>query len=211
MRLLPALAVILVMSAAAFVHAEPRSVYGPQAPGDVAFVRVVNAIAGKTPVQVDLGATRYDQLGFAEVSPYRPVVPDIYQIRAAGHEQEIIPKSGRYYTIVCAPKGIHVLEDVAHTDPARAQLFLYNVSSLPRVDLKTADGKTSVIYDVLPHKSGQVVVNAIAVAFAVFSDGALVGEVGDPGLERGSSFSVFVLDGEASVTVFAARVRVLGK
>ncbi len=78
MRLFPVLTVILVISAAAFVHAQSRSVYGPQVPGDVAFVRVVNAIAVKNPVQVDLGATRYDKLGFAEVSPYRPVVPCIY-------------------------------------------------------------------------------------------------------------------------------------
>jgi alginate O-acetyltransferase complex protein AlgF len=177
----------------------------------VAFVRVVNATAGKTPIQVDLGATRYDKLGFAEVSPYRPIVPDIYQIRAADHEEEIIPKIGLYYTVVCAPKGIYITEDLPHTDPARAQLFLYNFSSFPRVDLKTADGKTSVISAVAPHQYEQVVVNAISVSFAVFSGGTRLGEVGDLDLERGSSFSVFVLDGEAFAIVFAVKAQVLGK
>lgn len=210
-RLRTVLAIILVVFSAAFVNAGPKSVYGLQAPGDVAFVRVVNATAGKTPIQVDLGATRYDKLGFAEVSSYRAVIPDIYQIRAADYEKEIIPKIGLYYTIICAPKGIHIIEDVTHTDPARAQLFLYNVSSFPHVDLRTADGKTIVISGISPHQYGQVVVNAISVSFAVFSGGTRLGEVGDLGLERGSSFSVFVLDGEASAIVFAVKAQVLGK
>ena len=199
------------MLSSSFVEAGPKSVYGLQAPGNVAFVRVVNAVAGKTSIQVELGATRYHTLDFAEVSPYRPVVPDIYQIRAVDYETEIIPKVGLYYTIVCAPTGIHIIEDVPHTDPARAQLFLYNISSFPQVDLKTADGKIIVISGISPHQYGQVVVNAISVSFAVFSGGTRLGAVGDLGLERGSSFSVFVLDGESSAIVFAVKARVLGK
>ncbi len=193
------------------LSAQSRSVYGPEVPGSDAFVRVVNAVEGSPALVVELGATTFDPLRFAAVSPYRPVTPDIYQLEADGNSVEIIPKSGSYYTVVCGRKAITVLEDQAHTDPARAQLFLYNFSALPTVELKTADGKTAVIPAVAPGASGMRVVNAVSVALAVWSGASRVGAVGDMGLARGSSFSVFVLAGASSVRIVAVKAAVAVK
>jgi alginate O-acetyltransferase complex protein AlgF len=201
-------AIFVALCAGAPASGETRSVYGPEVPGDAAFVRLVNAIPGKVPLEIELGATRYKPLGWATASPYRPVTPDIYQLEASGHEGEIIAKSGRYYTIVCAPAGISIYEDPAHTDPARAQLFLYNLSPLAKIDLRTADGKTGVISGVGPRSSGLAVVNAVRVPLAVFSNGTSIAGLGDLGLTRGSSFSVFVLAGDPSPLVFSVKARV---
>jgi alginate O-acetyltransferase complex protein AlgF len=206
MKTASALGILLALSTLA--AAESRSVYGPQVPGDTAFVRLVNAIPGKVPLAIELGATRYGPLGWAKTSPYRPVTPDIYQLEAAGNEGEIIAKSGRYYTIVCTPTAVSIYEDPAHTDPARAQLFLYNLSTLPRIDLRTADGKSTVIAGVRPSSFGLAVVNAVRVPLAVFSNGASFAGLGDLGLVRGSSFSVFVLAADPSPLVFTVRARV---
>jgi alginate O-acetyltransferase complex protein AlgF len=202
---------LVILSVPGTVSADTKSVYGPETPGNSAFVRFVNAVPGKPPIELDLGATRFDALGYAEVSPYRPVTPDIYQLEAAGQEKEVIPRSGVYYTIVCAPKAIVVLEDPPHVDPARAQLFLYNFSPLPKVDLKTADGKTGVIPAVAPATAGMKTVNAAAVSLAVFSGDRRLSLLGDLGLQRGSSFSIFVLGENASPSVFAVKARVVAE
>ncbi|MCX7039326.1 MAG: alginate O-acetyltransferase AlgF [Spirochaetes bacterium] len=206
MRFVTALALAILVAAP--ICAGTRSVYGPEVPGDAAFVRIVNGVPGSTPLASELGATLFDPLAYAEVSPYRAVTPDIYLFSAAGEEQEIIPLSGRYYTVAVLPGAVVVLEDPAHTDPARAQLFLYNFSSLPSADLATADGKTRVIATVLPRSSGLAVVNAVAASLAVTSGGARVKLIGDLGLARGSSFSVFVLGGGSAAVVFTAKARV---
>lgn len=206
MKAAVALGILLALSTLA--AAETRSVYGPPVPGDAAFVRIVNAIPGKALLEIELGATRFVPLGWAKASPYRPVTPDIYQLEAAGNEGEIIAKSGRYYTVACTPTGISIYEDPAHTDPARAQLFLYNLSALPLMDLRTADGKSRVISGVSPRSAGTAIVNAVRVSLAVFSNGASIAGLGDLGLARGSSFSVFVLAADPSPMVFTVKARV---
>lgn len=206
MRFVNSLALLILVAVPVF--AGTRSVYGPEVPGDAALVRIVNAVPGSSPLQAELGATSFDPLPYAQISPYRTVTPDIYLFSAAGVEQEIIPLSGRYYTVAVLPGAIVVLEDPAHTDPARAQLFLYNFSLLSRIDLATADGKTSVIAGVRSRSSGLAVVNAVAAPLAVMSGGSRVKAIGDLGLARGSSFSVFVLGGESTTAVFTAKARV---
>ena len=211
MRGLAAFPLIALLAAPISASAQTRSVYGPEVPGSSAFVRVVNALPAVPSLALELGATEFAPLPFAGVSPYRPVTPDIYQVEAGGSAAEIIPKSGTYYTVVCGPKGITVLEDPAHVDPARAQVFLYNMSSLPALDLKTADGKTAVISGVRPGASGVKVVNAVSVSLAVWNGATRVGAVGDLGLARGSSFSVFVLTSGSALRVIAVKATVAAK
>ena len=109
MRLVTALALVILVAMP--VCAGTRSVYGPEVPGDAAFVRILNVVPGSSPLEPEVGATVFDPLAYAEVSPYRAVTPDIYLFSAAGEEQEIIPLSGRYYTVAVLPNAIVVLED----------------------------------------------------------------------------------------------------
>jgi alginate O-acetyltransferase complex protein AlgF len=199
---------LAALLAPAPARADTRSVYGPEVPGNSAFARFVNAIPGSSAEEFQLGATGFDALKYGAVSPYKPVTPDIYQISAAGRDVEIIPKSGLYYTIICSPQAITVLEDPAHVDPARAQVFLYNLSTVPSLDLKTADGKTGVILGVRSGASGVKVVNAVAVSLAVWNAGTRVASVGNLGLARGSSFSVFAIGGGQPL-VFAVKATVV--
>lgn len=202
------LAAALATAPAAPAPAAGRSVYGPETPGDSAFVRVVHASPGSPALEPELGSTRFGSLSYAQATAYRPVAPDIYQFSAGSLEQELIPVSGRYYTIALLPGAVVVLEDPAHTDPARAQVFLYNLSTIPRVDLATADGKTAVVAGVAPRASGMVVVNAVSARLAVRGAGSQVAAIGDLGLSRGSSFSVFVLGSASSPSVFTLRAAV---
>jgi alginate O-acetyltransferase complex protein AlgF len=206
-RTVAVLALVVAVLAPASAAAQ-QSVYGPEVAGNTAFVRFVNALPGASPQSFELGATTFDALAYAAVSPYRPVTPDIYQLDISDNQLEIIPEAGTYYTILCTPKGISALKDPTHVDAARAQLFLYNVGSFASLDLKTADGKTGVIMGVKPNASGVKVVNAVSASLAVWNGAKRVAALGALALSRGSSFSVFVIGDGAGAKVFAVKASV---
>jgi alginate O-acetyltransferase complex protein AlgF len=139
------------------------------------------------------------------VTPYRPVLPDIYLLRAGGQELELIPQVRHYYTLALTAEGIRVYEDVEHTDPARAQLVLYNLLPRQKVELKTADGRTPVIAAVSPGEAGRVNVNAVPVSLGVFGTVGPLAMLGDPGLRRGASYSVFVFQGDSAPEALCAK------
>jgi len=192
---------LAALGAAVCAPAVAQTLYGAAAPPGAAYVRVFRAAAGAPGRALILGATRFQVQEPGSVTPYRPVSPDVYQVRSDGHSAEIIPGVGRYYTVALTRQGIRVVEDPAHTDPARAQLVLYNLSSLQRVELRSEDGRTRVIPPLAAGEAGRVTVNAVPVRLAVFADGEMLEAARDPGLGRGSSYSAFVFeeDGRARV------------
>ncbi|HET6486349.1 MAG TPA: alginate O-acetyltransferase AlgF [Spirochaetia bacterium] len=201
-------AAVLAFGVTSSLAAAPGSVYGPSAPGDSAFVRVVNALKSVPSLRADLGATRFQDVSYGAASAYLPVAPDVYLVRVAGLELEVIAKTRTYYTVAFTSGGILLFEDATHTDPARAQLFLYNLTSIDPIDLKTSDGKTTVIKGVRPGTSGVKVVNAVSATLAVYSGGTRVGAPAVLALKRGSSFGVFVLGESARPTVFSVQAEV---
>jgi alginate O-acetyltransferase complex protein AlgF len=184
------------------------TLYGTQAPKDAAFVRLFRATDGGG--SLELGAGRFDPPR-GGVTPYRPVPPDIYLLRTGGRETELIPKVGRYYTLALTPEGIRIFEDVEHTDPARAQMVLYNLLPLDRVDLKTAEGRTTVIAGVGPGEAGRMNVNAVPVKLGVFVAAGPLAMVGDPGLKRGASYSVFVFESGPAPEIVCAKAELAQK
>jgi hypothetical protein len=177
------------------------TLYGTQAPKDAAFVRFFRAVAGDP---LEVGARRFDPPPGA-VTPYRPVVPDIYLLRSGSQELELIPQVRRYYTLALTAEGLSLFEDVEHTDPARAQLVLYNLLPRESVELKTADGRATVIAAVGPGKAGRLNVNPVPVRLGVFGAGGPLAVLGDPGLRRGASYSVFVFQGGSGPEVLCAK------
>ena len=177
------------------------TLYGTQAPKDAAFVRVFRAVEGQP---LEVGARRFDPPRGA-VTAYRPVLPDIYLLQAGGQELELIPRVRRYYTVALTAEGIRLFEDLEHGDPARAQLVLYNLLPRERLELKTEDGRTVVIAAVGPGQAGRVNVNPVPVRLGVFGSGGPPGLLGDPGLRRGASYSLFVFPGGQAAELLWAK------
>jgi hypothetical protein len=198
-------AILLCLLAAGSAGAD--TLYGTQAPKDAAFVRVFRAVEGG-PVQV--GARRFDPPR-GGVTPYRPVLPDIYLLRIGGQELELIPKVRHYYTLALTAAGLSVFEDVEHTDPARAQLVLYDLLPEQEVELKTEDGRTVVVAAVGPGEAGRVNVNPVPVRLGVFGRTGPLLAIGDPGLRRGASYSVFVFPGGPAPQVLCAKAELAEK
>jgi hypothetical protein len=210
--LLHSLVVMLVLLALP-VGAQDGGLYGSGAPDDAAFVRLVHASPGDGAVATSLGDTELGPIEHGAVTPYRPVATGLFTVRLAGGSAELVARNGAYYTIALLPDRLLVFEDPEHTDPAQAQLFLYNLRAEGEVGLRAAERETEIIPPVAPGASRQVAVTPVAVELAVYRGDTQLAMVGDPGLERGESYSVFVVaaDGDGDHgprTVFVEQARI---
>ena len=194
------IAVLLLLPGLAAAQSSD-GLYGAGAPDDAAFVRLVNGVDDGPLAEVWVGATRFEPVAPLSASQYRPVSPGIHQISVGGESEELIPRRAKYYSVVVSENGLHILEDSAHTRPDRAQIFLYNFSDVSPMALRTADGSTAVIGDVASGTSSVVEVNPVPLEFALFHSVELVAAIGDPGLERGQSYSVFVFGRQGQLRV----------
>jgi alginate O-acetyltransferase complex protein AlgF len=175
--------------------------YAPAPPADAAFVRVIHALPEAEAVSTTVGDTTYGELSFAQVSPYRVVLQGARTLTAGNARQDLEVQAGKFYSLAITPSGVVVLEDGSSTNRAKALLLLYNLSDLPTVDLKTADGKTDVLLGVTPGTETSVEVNGITVDLAVSSEGNVLQEFPGVKLERGAAYSALVLGTAAAPTV----------
>ena len=191
------------------VFGDEPALYGSTISPDFAVVRVVYGNIEGSSVHVEIGVLDYGILDPGEAGDYRPIAPGLHIIQADLLMGELIAQPGQYSTIVVTESRIFVIEDPEHRDPARAQLFLYNLtSSYQTLSLKTADGNTTVVENVPPGNADEAVVNPVSVEIAVYHDDDFLEEVDGLGLRRGGSYSVFVFEENdlIMITVVSARV-----
>lgn len=200
-----AIALALAVTAVSRPGAQSRSIYGAGLDEGAAMVRLVNAGA-PAPASVSVGAAELVAARPGDATPYRQAAPDIYMLGDGTSALEFLPEPGGWYTIVASPSGLVVFSDQRHRDPAKAQLYLYNLSRAP-VELRTADGSTKALGPVQSAASAQVAVNAVKIALAVYSGGAK--KAGDLPivLERGASYAVFAWEGAAGLSSFIVKAR----
>jgi hypothetical protein len=188
---------MLIAGALALLLAAPLwaqdGLYGSGAPDDAAFVRIIHATEGAGDVSPSIGDAEFGPLAYTDVSPYRPVATGLFTVSLGSEEVELVAKNGVYYTIAVTPSGATLFEDPEHTDPAESQLFLYNLLAEAPARLYAAGRGTEVIAPVQAGASSQVAINPVAVELVVSVNNEDVANVGDPGLERGQSYSVFVI------------------
>ena len=186
--------------------------YGPTESDD-AMVRVVHAVEDSSLLPVDLGATSFGRVGFGDVTPYRPVFPGMFVLRAEGREFSFNPKSGSYYSLVYGPEGFLLLEDEIHYDPARAQVALYNLTEFDSLRLEAfsrnnPDQRTAVVAAVPAGGADRRVLNPAPVSFAVVADGNDLAAFESIPLSRGGSVSVLVMGSSEAVHVVIAEASV---
>lgn len=184
------LLVAALVLVAPLATAQTRSVYGSGVDEDAALVRFVNAGSS------DAGSKRLGAQVFAagargSATPYKPVYPDVYVFEAGGRNFEFLPESGAFYTIALVEGGAVVFRDEKHADPAKAQLYFYQLGPGSGASLMTADGKVAVTPSLAYGRSAQVAVNAVAARLAVFAGPDRASGELAVSLERGASFAVF--------------------
>ncbi len=109
--------------------------------------------------------------------------------------------AGKFYSAVWNGKAFKLLTDASADDRAKALITVYNLSSVPAIDLKTADGKLSVVSGVKPGESGNRAVNGITVDLAVFSGSKALATFKGAALERGNAYAIVLTRDGFSMTL----------
>ena len=199
--------------------AQTGNLYGSGTSDSTVLVRLINAQESRSAV-LRLGQARLEAPAPGSMTSYHAIAADIYILRYEGTSREFIPRRGMLYTLVAAgSRGLLILEDEAHNDPARAQIYAYNMSfdstglSAAGVSIKTADGQLEVFKTLVPGSSSFRAVNAVRVQLAVFkSDGRRVSTPFELNLARGSSTTVLLLPGAGEVVeVFTVLADIAGR
>ena len=172
--------------------------YATAPPPDSAFVRVINATAA--PLSATLGS-KAATAPKAGISTYIVVPQGKVAARVGSASSTLAVAAGKFYSAVWNGKAFKLMTDVSADDRAKAQLTVYNLSTRPALDLKTADGKLSVVSGVKPGESGNRAVNGITVDLAVFGGSKALATFKGAALERGNAYAIVVTDSGSSMTV----------
>jgi hypothetical protein len=187
----PAALAASVLLAFAAVAAQP-GLYGPEAPADAAWVRIVNATAaGGMAVRVADGATVVLPWGgatrYAQVSPGRVNV-DVGGVQL---ELEVGPES--FTTVAATPAGAVSVADPALRDVSRGLLGLLNLTDRP-LTLRVPDG-TVVVADVPPAAHEALAVAEATTGLLVTDGDEVVLRLEPRAFERGVAHAVVVFAG----------------
>lgn len=189
---------ICALSVSTAVAQDLQGLYAPAPPPDSAFVRLLNATSA--PLKATLGG-KDATAPKTGIGTYL-VIPQGSVVLKSGSVSVSAPVvAGKFYSAVWTGKTFKLMTDSSADDRAKALLTVYNLSKAPALDLKTADGKLSVVSGVKPGQSGSRAVNGITVDLAAFSGAKAVATFKGVALERGNAYAIVVTDAGSSLTV----------
>jgi alginate O-acetyltransferase complex protein AlgF len=169
--------------------------YAPPPPADAAYVRAIGAGS-----MVSLGssvmAVPSNSISEGGAGTYSLVTQGKY----GEGQQALEVKAGRYYSVVSKPTQ-KLLEDPIASDPAKALLVFYNLTSKPGLSLKTADGKTEIIAATAPASLGSRSVNALKVGFGLADANSVLATTPVQQLERGQAYSLIAQEEEGKLAL----------
>lgn len=177
----------LVAALAASAGAQDAGLYGKAADPNASFVRVVAfdqqsaTIAGR-PVSPGQG-----------VSPYVNVDPGSVEVSSGGKNAVVEVEPGKYYTMTIGADGERLFTDIVKSDPAKAQLYLYNLSDIPNVDLFVPAAKALALKGVAAGQSKDVALKApLSLAFQAQKDGTAVASIDAIDIKRKAGYSIVI-------------------
>ena len=198
---LPLLTAVLLAIGAALAQG---SLYGPEAPADVAFLRVLNASSER--VDAAVGAGEAAALPPGAGTPYAPVPTDDARFEATrpgSDEAETASPTldaEAFATLLVTDDGVRVLQDEVLRDISRGLLVFVNATGAP-LSLRTADG--TVVFEEVGDDPASRTITGAEAAFEVVDPAT--GEV-VAGLEartygRGAAHTILVREGADGLAV----------
>ena len=168
--------------------------YAAAPPAGSAFVRLVNAQPGSAALDASIGGKSAGKVAFGEASAYVVVPQGDREADFAGKgKQGFAVAAGGFYTVALTPGGVVVVNDGTNTNLAKALVSLYNFSGKPTLDLKTADGATTVVAGVAGGTAGSRAVNPLTVGFVATSGADVLYTQPQVTLDRGAAYSLIVM------------------
>lgn len=182
---------LLCLSVIGQAEAQDAGLYGKVMDPMASFVRVVSLEA---PASVIGGTSVNSQQG---ISPYVNVEPGKVEISAGTRSSRVDVEPGSFYTLAVTASGARVFKDDVKNDPAKAQVYLYNLSDLDGVDLFVPAAKVAAVEAVPSGSSKDVALRApLSLAFEIRKDGRALAPPFTIDLKRRSGYTV-ILSGTA--------------
>jgi hypothetical protein len=200
---IPLIVTIAIVALLATSVSVGQGLYGPDAPRDASYVRLVNA-ASSEPIVASLGGSDWDPLGFAEISPYRLLQPGEHAGEVAGRELRLTTLPESFTTLVALPDQTLVLEDTPLRDVSRGVLSLYNLTSDATLSLRAGDG-TVVLAAVPPRSTAGLAISEAEVELVVYRGEERLASLPRRLYLRGEAHSVVVLPLDSEPQVVYAR------
>lgn len=165
--------------------------YGPEAPRDVAYLRVINAAPGE-PLPVAVDGDEWQPLDFAAVSPYSPLDPGQRLVQIAGEEVKLDLGPESFTTIAALAERTLVVEDTPLRDISRGLLTLYNLSADAGISLVTSDGR-QVFPEIPPESARSMAISEAEVGLTILRGEEQLAELEPRLYRRGEAHSIIVL------------------
>lgn len=168
----------------------------PVAPKGSAFVRVYNASSSE--ITPSIGPGKFTAVSPSSSSAYSFVPGGSYTAQLGAKSLPVTLSSDKYYTVVNETSQPKLVEESKFDNKAKSRIDVQNLTDKP-LTLKTADGKTDVVPNVAPSKSGSREINPVKVSLALYSGDQKVADVKPVTLERGKITSLFITGSGSSV------------
>ena len=189
----------LPFSAAQFASAQ-GGLYGPEAPVEAAWVRVVNAGAeGGVAVRIADGSTRV--LALFDATRYALVDPGPVRVDVGGEAVTLEVVAESFTTVAATGGGVVVVPDPALRDISRGLLGLVNLTDREGLDLQVPDGPI-VVAAVPPGVHDAVAVAEATVELVVVDAGTVVARLEARTFERGVAFAVVAVETAEGIVAF---------
>lgn len=171
--------------------------YGPVAPADSAYVRVLNL--SDAPAEVVLSSKNKSQkVNAGQLGAYLFTSPGTRTIKVNQSTQDIDLQAKSAYTLVYDGSGLASIVDPYSSDPKKALVAFYNLTDQP-LALKTRDGKHAIVDSIDKNQSGVRPVNEVKIGFAAFNGEQSVATFDETLLKKGRSYSYLVVPQGGSV------------
>lgn len=188
-----AAAAVLLGSAAIAV----AGLYPPAAPPGSAFIRAFNATS-EAKVAAQVGSKSLGDTAAFEASAYAFLPPGQYPVKIGNATQTAALQGSRCYTAALESDGqVHLFDQPCFNSQLKALVAIYNMIDGTKLSLRTTDGAT-VVDGVAANAAGQREVNPVKANLAVYDGANKLADAKPVTLERGGTYSLFVIGTHSS-------------
>lgn len=184
-----AIVVVVLLCSATIARA---GLYPPAAPPGSAFIRVFNATS-QPRVMAQIGPKNLGKTAAFGASSYVFLPPGQYPVKVGTVTQNVTLKGSHCYTAALESDGkVHMFNERCFNSQLKSLIAIYNMIDGSTLSLRTTDGAT-VVDKVAANTSGQREVNPVKANLAVYSGSSKIANAKPVALERGSTYSLFVV------------------
>jgi len=172
------------------VSANEEALYGPTAPTGSTFIRFFNNTNNGTQTAHIAGKALKRAKPY-QAGAYQFFPANNYMVTIQGDERSFKFDANHYYTVYLnTSNSVAIAEGREFKSRKKALISLYNLSN-KALNIKTANGKTSVIDTVAASSVGFREINAVKVSLAAFDGETKIQNALIVSLKRGKVFNLF--------------------